>query len=259
MKLRTPLAIVAAAVVAASHSDAQIFSDSFDSYTNGALAGQGPWTQVGTTATNPIQVNNGVVTIGPSGQDVSANFPTAYPHNDGTSIYSAFDLTVTSGSTAGDYFFSLLSGTSQLQRLYAVTSGSGFTLGLQSSSGDAISYGADVLSLNTTYRIVLAWNFIAGADNDTFSLYVAPTDVTTEANNTPYMTYTWNAAGANEPSNLTGAILRQGSSGPTVNFDNLLIDSSFASVAVPEPSTYAMIGLGAALLVGMQRFRRRNS
>lgn len=27
---------------------------------------------------------------------------------------------------------------------------------------------------------------------------------------------------------------------------------------VPEPSTYAMIGLGAALLVGVQRFRRKN-
>ena len=28
---------------------------------------------------------------------------------------------------------------------------------------------------------------------------------------------------------------------------------------IPEPSTYAMIGLGAALLVGMQRFRRKSS
>ena len=31
------------------------------------------------------------------------------------------------------------------------------------------------------------------------------------------------------------------------------------ATVVPEPSTYAMIGLGAALLVGIQRFRRKSS
>jgi hypothetical protein len=257
MKTSICLATVAAvALIGASKTDAQIFSDTFDSYVNGSLAGQGPWAQVGTTATNPIQVNNGVVTIGPTGQDVGANFSAA--KTDGTSIYSGFDITLTSGSAGGDYFFSLLSGTGQFDRLYAVTSGSGFVLGLQSSTGDTISYGSGILSLNTTYRIVLSWNFIAGAKNDTFNLYVSPTDLTTEANNTPYMTYTWGANGANEPTNITGVLLRQGSGGPTLNFDNLLIDSTFAGAAIPEPSTYAMMGLGAALLVGIQRFRRKS-
>ena len=35
--------------------------------------------------------------------------------------------------------------------------------------------------------------------------------------------------------------------------DNVILNGT----AIPEPSTYAMMGLGAALLVGFQRFRRR--
>lgn len=38
--------------------------------------------------------------------------------------------------------------------------------------------------------------------------------------------------------------------------DNVILNGT--TTAVPEPSTYAMIGLGAALLVGVQRFRRKS-
>ena len=42
------------------------------------------------------------------------------------------------------------------------------------------------------------------------------------------------------------------------NLDFQLLGPSPGALNVPEPSTYAMMGLGAALLVGMQRLRRKS-
>ena len=50
-----------------------------------------------------------------------------------------------------------------------------------------------------------------------------------------------------------------GYGGTSANAGNWRVDDlSLSAAAVPEPSTYAMVGLGAALLVGIQRFRRRD-
>ena len=51
-----------------------------------------------------------------------------------------------------------------------------------------------------------------------------------------------------------------GSGGSSTASNWRIDDLNFTASAalVPEPSTYAMIGLGATLLVGMQRFRRKN-
>jgi len=50
------------------------------------------------------------------------------------------------------------------------------------------TWGASVLSLSTDYRVVIAQNFIAGTLNDTFNVYVNPTDLVNEGANTAYLT-----------------------------------------------------------------------
>ena len=235
-----------------------VFSDTF-TYSDGNLVGNGGWIQNGATSTNPIQVTSGHAVVGPTGQDVQNNFSSAVTHTDGTSIFAGFDLTVTAGSAAGDYFLHYIAGGGNDLRLFATTSGGGFVLGLMSSTGDLQTNGSTVLSLNTTYRVVLSWNFLAGAKNDTMSIYINPTDLTVEGNNTAYLNYTWGAGGATEPTSIASIDLRQGTSGPAENIDNLNIGTIFADVStIPEPSTWMMIGVGAVLLAGVQRFRRKS-
>ncbi|MGI9089166.1 MAG: dockerin type I domain-containing protein [Chthoniobacterales bacterium] len=209
-----------------------LFKDTF-AYPDGNLAGNGGWMQDGPKATNPIQVSSGHAVVGPGGQDVINKLDRTYPHIDGTSIYAAFDLTVTAGSSAGDFFFHYIAGTWS-DRLSAKTSGSGFVLGLQSSTADVVSYGTTVLNFNTTYRVVLTWNFIAGATNDTMSIYVNPIDPGTETNNAPYLNYAWTTAGEAEPTSITAIQLRQadqGGAGSTEKIGNLSVGSSFTGVA----------------------------
>jgi PEP-CTERM motif len=234
--------------------DAVSFNDSF-TYPDGNLVGQGGWVQNGATATNPIQVASGHAVIGPTGQDVLHTLSAPVTHTDGSSVFAAFDLTLTAGSAAGDYFFNYIAGGGNDERVFAINSGAGYTLGLMSSTGDATTFGSTVLSLNTTYRVVITWNFVAGATNDTMSIYINPTDPTNEGNNTAYLNYTWSAAGAAEPTSVASVNLRQGAAGPTQNLDNLFVGTTFADVAIPEPATSMLIGVG--LLLVAQRFVRR--
>jgi hypothetical protein len=114
--------------------------------------------------------------------------------------------------------------------------------------------------LGTTYRIVLEEDNVAGDKNDTFKLFVNPTDLTVAGNNTPYESFSWTSA-TSEPATLVGINLRQGSASqaPTVAVDDLDVSGTFSDAStftVPEPSTLALFGLGAAI-AGLVTFRRR--
>ncbi len=88
-----------------------VFSDNFNVYNNGSLAGvtqdalgQGTWRQSGSSAATPIQVVNGAIALGPSGQDVYSPLTTPTLLADGQSIYFSLDINVTAAQSAGDYF-----------------------------------------------------------------------------------------------------------------------------------------------------------
>src|SRR3954470_5068825 len=77
------------------------FSDDFNSYANGNLAGttqngfgQGTWQQDNTTATTPIQINNGAVVLGTSGQDIYSALTTPITLTDGSSFYIGLNVNV---------------------------------------------------------------------------------------------------------------------------------------------------------------------
>lgn len=238
------------------------FYDNFDSYTIGNLVGQGTWAQTGTTATSPVQVNNGAVVLGTSGQDVYAPLTTPISITDGSTFYIGATVDITAAQSGGDYFlhFTPTVGNSSIfnERLFAKASGSGFVFGYDGSSGGTVNYSSTVLDLNTSYRIVLAYTGVSGTLNDTFALYVNPADTSVEGNNTPYMTSGYVGTGA-ESSTVAAINLRQGtaSSAPSVILDNLTVATLFSDAApVPEPSSVAFLAMGGfACLIALRRRR----
>jgi hypothetical protein len=266
------LILFTASTVALSHSALATvnFSDDFNSYVNGNLAGttmdatgQGTWKQTGATATNPIQINNGAVAIGTSGQDIYSALTTPITLTDGNSFYIGLTANVSAAQATGDYFlhWSTPAGTTSTfqERLFVKSSGSGFVLGYATTAGGTTAYGTTVLNFNTSYQLVLAYNDVAGPLNDTFSLYLNPTDTSVEANNTAYLTSGYVGTGA-EQTTISAINFRQGTAAnaPTLTADNLVVGTTFADAAVfpvPEPSTVVLGVLGG--MAGLVIWKRR--
>lgn len=252
------------------------FTDNFNSYANGNLAGltadalgQGTWRQTGASAVTPVQVNSGTVVLGTSGQDVYSPLAQAIAITSGSSFYIAANIDITAAQATGDYFlhWSTPVGTTStfVSRLFARSSGAGFQFGYLVTSGGApvIAYGTTVLSFNIDYRVVVAYNSVAGTLNDTFSVYVNPTDTAVEGNNTAYVTGAYGGSTSPESTSVDAINLRQGTAAnaPSVIVDNLVVATTFTEgatgigVLVPEPSTIALASLGG--LVALMAIRRR--
>jgi len=243
---------------------APTLSDNFDSYANGNLVGQGSWAQTGATATSPVQVNSGVVTIGNTGQDIYDPFSSPLTLADGQSLYFSVAINVSAAQATGDYFmhFTPDAGNSSLfyDRLFVKSTTGGYLLGLEGTAGGGavVNYGTTVLNLGTSYNVALAYNYSATtATNSVVSVYVNPTDPTF-ANDTAYLSTPWGST--NPDTNQIAAVnFRQGSasSAPTLTVDNLVVSQSFADViTVPEPSSLALAAVGGiAFLVSFRRKR----
>jgi hypothetical protein len=233
-------------------------------------AGQNGWKQTGTTATTPIQYNSslGAAVIGTSGQDIYKAFTTQAPKTDGTSLLTRLDFKLTAVRATGDYFFNLSdpAGTTQnfYGRLFARSSGSGFNLGLLTTSGtgSATQWTTSVFNLNQSYTAVLAWNFVAGTSNDTMALYINPSTHNISGL-TAEVSSNWLSSSVGEPAtNLSAVNLRQGSSSaaPTLNATYISVGNTLGDVGiVPEPSSGALLVLGGVSLVAIRSLRMKNS
>ena len=232
-------------------------------------AGQNDWKQTSTSATTPIQINgNGQAVIGTSGQDVYKAFTTAFTKSDGSSIFLKSRFALTGSTTTGDYFIHLSptvgdtsAFTGRIGAKLTAAGASTYLLGAQSTSGtgSAMTYGSTALNLNTFYDVILKWDFVAGAVNDTFSLFVDPTS-NVLANLTPYVTANWLTTTA-EPGALAAVNLRQGSAGnaTTALISSLSVGDSLSDIGViPEPSSSMLMVVGLAGLIGIRAMRRKS-
>lgn len=257
----------------AAHAEV-VFQDAF--LVDGPLVGSTPqtgtgnWTQTGTSTVNPLTIAGGVLNIGTNGQDAYGTFSSAVSATAGTSLFSAFDLSITSAQAGGDYFFHLSNpaGTTSnfYQRFFARSSGSGYQLGISSGSGTGsiTTYGSDVLTFGQTIRIVTAWDFVAGSNNDLLSIYVNPTDPV-RGNNTTYVGgYSWTGSLA-EPTSIAAVNFRQGTatSAPVASIDNLIVATNWGDLtAIPEPSSIVVLGglgFAGAVRAGRKRMMRRSA
>jgi trimeric autotransporter adhesin len=263
MKKSVVLSLAAVLAVSGVKSfAAPVLSDNFNSYTNGNLVGQDGWAQTGASATTPIQVNSGVVTIGSSGQDVYSPFSSPVTLADGQSLYFGLTLNVSAAQATGDYFlhFTPNAGNSSLfyDRAFVQSTSGGYLLGLLGTSGaGTVTYGTQVLSFGTSYNFVLAYNYFSATTNSAIdSIYINPTDPAV-ANNTAYLTAAWQ--GSADTNQIAAVNFRQGtaSSAPTLTVDNLVVSQTFGdTVPAPEPSTIALAAMGgAACLVAFRRKR----
>ena len=159
-------------------AQAQVFKDDFTGLTVGAtLAGQSGWTKSGSgpdvSVFNAVPLtyagyNGGgaeyVVMPTPtaSTSKVYKSFPAPVTSFTGTTFYYSLLLRITGTSaTATNYFMSLgVSGvsTSYGVKLFTVTNGGGFNIGLSKTATTAV-FGTTILNLNTTYLVIVRYTF----------------------------------------------------------------------------------------------------
>ena len=202
-----------------------------------------------------------MVVLTNTGQDAYCAFSSSVNTTGGESLFIGMNLDVTTAAATGDYFLhttATVGSTSGFyDRLEARSSGAGFQLGMEEAGSDAVVWGTTVLTLEQSYQVVTEQDFVAGALNDTFELYVNPTDLSVAGNNATYLNFTWNGTTA-EPSSYAEVNFRQGSSGsaPSETVDNLVVSETFADVVpAPEPSTIALLALGG--VAGLAVIRRK--
>jgi hypothetical protein len=263
--LAAALGVAAFTATLSTASAAIIYGDDFNAYTAGALAGQAPWAQNSTVATNPVQIAGGKIVTFTTGQDVFTNFSASIPATDGTFAYFGLTINISAATATGDYFAHFTNGvanpTAFSGRLAARLGTTGFQLGYSESTAGGTTFGTTDLAFNTDYRVIVRYGFVAGTLNDTGAVFATllstPFDPI-EANNTPYVTDAYNGA-TGEIGAFTGFQFRQGgatTAASVASMDDLSVATTFAEViAVPEPTAFAAL-LGGASLLGLVRRRR---
>ena len=220
-----------------------LLEQDFATFNTGNLVGQGNWTQIGSAASPNLTIANGTVLLSTSGQDAGTGFTST---NSG-SLYMGLKLKFTTANATGDYFTAFntsASGTSYTGRVFAKkgTGTNKLLLGLQIGANS--TYGATELDLNTEYVMILKYNFTSGTLNDTASIYVNPSNTSTESSNTPYGNFTWTGATA-EQAALAAVSFRQGSASnaASATISKLFVTTDWASLAalttgvsIPVPS-----------------------
>jgi hypothetical protein len=211
----------------------------------GNLTGQDGWVAHSGAGSVPIQVGATGTTLAQgagSREDANVSFTAI---GAGQTYYFGFDVVVNGGDT-NVYFAHFKDAASDFTVRTFVTpfGGSDFTFGLSAAGTAPDETWATGLDFGTTYRVVGAYD----ADSRLNRLWVNPTLETDTS-----ISFT-------DPSaNLVSSFaLRQATGDSTQLISNLAVGTSFGDVvAVPEPSTLALAGIGAVGLV-MYRLRRKN-
>ena len=156
---------------------AAILVDEEFTHADGGLTGQTPtpgpggaWASHSGGTNKAIQVTSGEISLtqsGGSGQDVNTDFTAI---GTGETLYAGFDVRLPSGQTVdpdvnGLYFAHFLDGTTVFRSRVFVTAPAGggdFGIGLDNNSAAPSVFWATDLSFDTTYRIIVSYDFDSG-------------------------------------------------------------------------------------------------
>lgn len=222
----------------------QLFVDDF-TYAAGSLLTDNGWTAHSGAGTNALAtVSPGLTLAGYPGSGIGNAVAMTTSGEDANhafavqstgSVYAAFLVNVSEASTTvpGNYFFHFGPdpiGSTFRGRVFAVKDASNnlaFGISSAATSAAGVALTPFTYSLNTTYLIVVKYNIIDGAGNDTAELFVSTTVPGTEP--TPTLTSTDTSPSDISPGSIA---LRQGSnsSSPTLQIDGIRVGTSWADV-----------------------------
>jgi hypothetical protein len=183
------------------------------------------------------------------------------------SVYFSFLIQCTLANTTGgnNYIMSLTTGGSPSGgndplAIYTGTSGTdGWRIGIRHQGvASGGTYAPTKLALNTTYLIVAQYQYVAGTANDVVNLYLNPVAGGAQPG-TPNATQSTGTAPVDATSiNALGFRVGHTTTAGNYIIDNLFIGTSWGDVtmAVPEPTTFALGGLGLLGLLLARRMRR---
>jgi hypothetical protein len=116
-------------------------------------------------------------------------------------------------------------------------------------------------ALGETLFFVVKWELSLTAGQNNIYLWVNPNPSTLGGADLDTSTATWQATGLNtEDARWKSFKFISGSATSATSLDEIRFGTSYASVTpIPEPSTYALIGLGLAALFTLRRFSAKSS
>jgi len=258
-------------------SNAQLLLEENFDYTAGTLLTENGWINHSGT-TNFIQVNPGSLAypgylssnIGNSakllnnGEDVDKAWTDSVVTG---SVYASFLVNVEAAST-GEYFFHFgnkaFSPSYYRARVYVKQAANGnlaFGLSKNIISTVPAVYSDSVYNLNTTYLVVVKYEFVDGADNDIVKLWINPAAAATEP--TPTLIHTDVSAGSDIPS-IGRIALRQGviAASATLVIDGIRVSTSWSAIFnSPCPGTPTVLYEGKTyntVQIGTQCWLKEN-
>ncbi len=257
-KIQLVVGVLAASCLLVQTASATLlFSEAFN-YTSGtALSGNGPWTSgssPGLTIANGNLTYPGLVDQGGNELQIqngtSTSAAVTFANQTSGQIYYSFlfDPLVING---GNNYFTALNpgsgspnGGSDAINAYYYSSGK-----IELRANAASASAGPTLSIGTTYLVVEELDL----DNHVANLWLDPTPGASAP--TPTITISGTATSITSIDDV--GFKAQSSTGEFL-VDNLLVGTTFADVtpAVPEPSTFALMGFGLAFVAAAIRRRR---
>lgn len=229
--------------------------------TSGALTSNG-WTQISTTATNPISTGNGngltytnygssnignAAIMTTSGQDVYRTFTSQNPGAGTSTAYFSALVSLSAVLTNGDYFLTLgesstLSGSATYRaRVYAKqgSTASKILFGI-STNGTTIAYTTTEYNINTT--ILIAVKHVFTTSTSTSSLFINPS-----TSSEPTSADITEATASTVSTGLDAVVFRQGSAAnaATLVIDGVRVATNWgALMGNPQYNSSTNIGAG---------------
>jgi hypothetical protein len=273
MKKSYLLASLALASISTLSANASLlFSDGFN-YTAGDQLGAGsttpPWTgtpNANSAITNINLTYTGLTDLGGNSLSLVSGASQGSPESatlsssvTSGSVYYSFLVDCTALPTANTYLTALTpsskpgpnGNTTDAIDFYARNSGAGWQVGARTTGGSA-TFGSTVLSLNTTYMVVLEYTF-AGTAQLFFNpdaTAAQPGSATVSLTPTTYVTDVSDVGFKAQTPTTIGNFV----------FDNARVGTTWADVtspvSTPEPGAMALAGLGSLCLIFARRMRR---
>jgi len=256
------LGIIAVAMLMVVGAQAQVvFYESFN-FTTTDLGTQSGWTNVNSGDTvGTVSGNLSVSGLAAStGNRVAFDAAGIDPHrtytaiNSGTVWFSfAFQVSgLGSLNATGGYFAGLGANTSLFSStIWTRSDGAGFDIGVSNNTAvPGTNWTAGTTAINTTQFVV--GNFDLAADTSAFWINPSSSDFGTVS----APTATFSGLSGTTRTTLDRFFIRQDgtTATPFVQLDELRVGQDWASVTpIPEPSTYALLGLGLGALWFLRR------